>query len=321
MNIRIPGKTFLVGEYSVLLGGPALGLATQPTFDFQIIKSKPVSTSSTTETSQLVSSVLLPFKVHCESPAGMYVRQHADFFSSCNLQNDFFVFDEVIFSNSYLQQGVVGGFGQSTAEYLLVWYIKNNQSPKKENFLFADIRKEYRDLHVNKTMKPSGIDLAFQYYGHVCLAKPDEEIYQNMIWPFANLDFYIISTGLKVPTHQHLSDLNKNQLESLPQLSNEVIQTFLKKDQSAFLEMMDRWVKSLQEKNLTHPHSIEIIKNLESVPSIELAKPCGALGADVIIVFFLQSQKQRVREILQKMKLNIIAEVGDLCKGFKDELG
>ena len=215
----------------------------------------------------------------------------------------------------------MGGFGQSTAEYLLVWFIKNNQSQKKDNFLFADIRKEYRDLHVNKTTKPSGIDLAFQYYGHVCLAKPDEEIYQNMIWPFANLDFYIISTGLKVPTHQHLSDLNKNQLESLPQLSNEVIQTFLKKDQPGFLEMMDRWVKSLQEKKLTHPHSIEILKHLELVPSIELAKPCGALGADVIIVFFLQPQKQRVREILQKMKLNIIAEVGDLCKGFKDELG
>jgi mevalonate kinase len=30
--VSIPGKTFLVGEYSVLVGGEALGLATAPCF-------------------------------------------------------------------------------------------------------------------------------------------------------------------------------------------------------------------------------------------------------------------------------------------------
>ncbi len=33
MKFFIPGKTFLVGEYAVLLGGAALGLATKPYFE------------------------------------------------------------------------------------------------------------------------------------------------------------------------------------------------------------------------------------------------------------------------------------------------
>ena len=33
MKLAIPGKTFLVGEYAVLVGGKALGVATEPYFE------------------------------------------------------------------------------------------------------------------------------------------------------------------------------------------------------------------------------------------------------------------------------------------------
>ena len=57
MKFFIPGKTFLVGEYAVLLGGAALGLATKPYFEL-----------TETEADEAAD------EFHPDSPAGRYLK-------------------------------------------------------------------------------------------------------------------------------------------------------------------------------------------------------------------------------------------------------
>ncbi|MBY0555173.1 hypothetical protein K2P97_11635 [bacterium] len=282
MNFAVPGKTFLVGEYSVLLGGSALGLATKPCFKIEY---------ST-----------LPADFHSESPAGLYLKKHSKSLSAS-------------IHDPYASKGVTGGFGKSTSEYFAA-IIPDLLKEKKH---FSDILKEYRDLHTQKT-KPSGIDLAFQYFGNICLADPAIQFYQNFGWHFENLDFYILSTGLKVATHEHIKNLDLESLKELPKLSDKITRVYAENKEFEFLALMKEWCELLKKHGLTHTNTLDIIARLEDCSQIKLAKPCGALGADVIIVFFAKSQKNSVQEYLIDNKFNIQAHSSDLTDGVLSQL-
>lgn len=274
MKLQVPGKTFLVGEYAVLLDGPALGLATKPCFEISYGNS---------------DSLLL----HPDSPAGRYRKKHPAHF-------------EISMTNPY-----PGGFGKSTAEYLAVIAPELRNSQKD----FHEILKEY------KTLSPgSGIDLAFQFFGQVCLADPALQFYQTFDWHFANLDFLIVSTGLKIPTHEHLRTLDLKYLKDLPALSDKVITAYSRNQEVEFLELMKLWSRALKNLELTHQNSIEIISALETCSEVKLAKACGALGADVIIVFFDRQNAKPVIQTIAKIGLKIQAGSSDLCEGTDSQL-
>lgn len=275
MKLNVPGKTFLVGEYSVLLGGSALGLLTKPCFKITYDQGPGLD-------------------FHNESPAGMYLRKH----------------NKSVLA-SMKDPYISGGFGRSTAEYWTVAapdLIKTKQA-------FHMISAEYKSLHSG-----SGVDLAFQYFGQVCLADPLIQFYQTFNWHFQNLDFYIISTGLKIKTHEHLKNLSLNSLRDLPALSNKITKVFSENKEFEFLALMKDWCKALEALGLTHNNSLEMKARLETFEPIKLAKPCGALGADVIIVFFAKSHKESVRNFLLQNKYNIQAHSSDLIEGVSSQL-
>lgn len=275
MKLNVPGKTFLVGEYSVLLGGSAIGLATKPCFE-------------------ITYDQALGLNFHTESPAGCYLRKH----------NKSVL---VSMKDPYIS----GGFGRSTAEYwaaIAPDLLKINQA-------FYKIFEEYKSLHTG-----SGVDLAFQYFGQVCLADPLIQFYQTFNWHFENLDFYIISTGFKIKTHEHLKNLNLNLLRDLPALSNKITKVFSENKEFEFLALMKDWCKALEAHGLTHASSLEMKAVLEAFEPIKLAKPCGALGADVIIVFFAKSHIETVRNFLLQNKFNIQAHSSDLIEGVGSQL-
>jgi len=289
MNYRVPGKTFLVGEYSVLLGGAALGVATKPYFEFNFQKE---------------FNLFPSFQIHAESPAGLYLRAH---------QVDQQIQQQVAFLNPYLSQGVLGGFGQSTAEYLAV-YANLNQGENLNSF--DQIREEYQSLHRNKKNPPSGVDLAFQYYGEVCLARPAEKNYQSGRWPFLDLDFFLVATGVKVATHQHLLELDLDELTLLPEQSEKVIEAFLQKKSSRFVDELKNWVHLLHTKKLTHSYSVDLRMQIEKNKKVLSVKPCGALGADVLLVLFESGDQEEVKKSLSALPLQIVARADDLCEGF-----
>lgn len=293
MNFQIPGKTFLVGEYSVLLGGAALGLATRPYFDYQIF-----------EETQLSSEIKLQLTTfHPESPAGLYLKK--------NGQPQY-----IIFKDQYQMHGAIGGFGRSTAEYFAA--ITSDLLVNKKTFF--QILNEYKALHQHKLIPPSGMDLAFQFFGQITLADSTHQFYQTLNWNFLNLDFYLISTGMKISTHDHLSQLDINKLADLLPISDAAIKAFQENNEMRFLEAMKNWCKKLVEKSLTHVNSLKMIHHLEKNSEIYLVKPCGALGADVLLVFFDKKNKKSVEQILLNNQYQIQAHSSDLTNGLSAQL-
>jgi mevalonate kinase len=272
MKINVPGKTFLVGEYAVLAGGPALGLATRPCFEITYGGSNALS-------------------FHPESPAGKYLKDHPTF--------------SISMTDPY-----PGGFGRSTAEYLAVLGPRLHKSPVG----FSTLLNEYKSL-----CSGSGIDLAFQYFGKVCLADQAIGFYQTFDWHFTSLDFFIVSTGLKVPTHEHLKNLDSAKPLALVPLADHVARLYAQKNEAEFLYQLKQWCETLQSMELTHENSLALIQELRD-ENILLSKPCGALGADVLLVFFSPEKKETVRQLLIEKGLRIQADSFDLSEGVAAQL-
>ncbi len=282
MKYFIPGKTYLTGEYSVLVGGGAIGLATNPSFEISYLKHDG------------------GFEFHPESAAGLYLKNHPQ---KLNVQ----------LHDPFLARGTYGGFGKSGAEYFAVILpdlIKEKKKP-------AQILAEYLQLYKNEKVKPSGIDLMFQYLGEVSYVSPRENIFRDVYWKFNEIDFLLVSTGLKVKTHEHLQKLNLQDLAELPLISNQVIDGFLHKNSQAFLNSMKGWIKALRNRNLTHPDAIFIKDELEKIPNVIMAKPCGALGADVILVLFETVHRADVVAQLKNKKYIIQSVKTDLTRGLR----
>lgn len=306
LSFKIPGKTFLAGEYAVLLGGSALGLATSPCFEFTVNRNSASSKnygSNTDNASSQDNAVFSDTVFHADSPAGKYLTRHS---SSSSIQ----------FRDPYSAMDVRGGFGRSTAEYLAV--ITPALLQKKTSVF--DILQDYKNLHADQKIKPSGIDLVFQCLGGVTSVDQQLQLFQNFEWNFLNLDFCLIYSGIKVPTHEHLASLDLNKLSELPKLSAMLCSLYSKNNEAEFLYQMGQWCELLKSKNLTHPHSLEIRQLLESTGVIKLVKPCGALGADVLIAFFDRVDRKQVRQLLFEKNYKVVAGADDLEAGLISQL-
>lgn len=276
MKFNIPGKTYLVGEYAVLLGGSALGLSTDPSFSFELRTD-------------------IQSAVHPDSPAGRYLHKNNRQFISGQLHDPY----------------RLGGFGRSTAEY----WSATLPDLIETQVEFSELLAEYKSLHSG-----SGVDLAFQYFGEVSHVHTAEDIFEKLSWPFENLNFYIVSTGLKINTHEHISQLNMNHLKDLPPISSEVVTAFKSGDENYFLQKLNLWANKLEELGLTHPNSTKLKRSLEDWDEIKLVKPCGALGADVLLVLFKNEHSEAVKNILNQHGLQILASSSNLAIGIEKQL-
>lgn len=285
MKLVIPGKTFLVGEYSVLVGGRALGVATHPCFEQDLMHSNKIT-------------------IHEKSAAGLFLKSTGQ---------------SVLEISAWSSTSSVGGFGRSTAEFIAAWFDHHHVYQKDNLFDLKDIFHDYRNLYdLNsqlKQIKPSGGDLMTQLLGHVTLFDPEVAHSKSFQWIFKDLQFDIISTGIKIPTHDHLSTIDLNQLKRLCEFSEKIISAYLSVDQDAFLSGMHEWTIKLNEFGLQHNHSMEMKNLIETCSSVLVAKPNGALGADTITVIYKSENKMKVREYFKEHHLACITGSEFLTKG------
>lgn len=264
-EFSVPGKTFLVGEYAVLAGGSCLGLATKPQFSISLDPNGQ--------------------KFHSDSAAGMYLEK-----------NHFENFNH-IFTNPYK----VGGFGASTAEFIFSYYL-NCESLKD----LKEIFHTYLDLYMNrKEQRPSGADLLTQLVGGISSIdlSSNEPHVTKLSWNFQDLDFLIFSTGLKVKTHEHLAELDRKICNELVKPSQDIVTAFKTNDSLVFTQALSEWSNKLQHLGLTAPQVVELKNYLQQqIPDI-LVKPCGALGADVIIILCTKQKKQHVLKQIQSLNI------------------
>src|SRR5262249_128237 len=116
LQLTVPSKTYLVGEYLSLQGGPALLLNTAPRFKLTV-----------NEKTAGDNHAFFPV----ESPAGKYLKKYQKFFKKFSLT----------FHDPYDGKG---GFGASSAQFCLLAAFKNYY--QKNKITLMDLLAEYKKL-------------------------------------------------------------------------------------------------------------------------------------------------------------------------------
>ncbi|MBX3019831.1 MAG: hypothetical protein KF767_18230 [Bdellovibrionaceae bacterium] len=274
ISLSAPGKTFLCGEYLALNGGPAVLIASEPRFRLEV----------------RAGTGQHPF--HPDSPAGRYLAANAAAFASYDLK--------------FIDPYKTGGFGGSTAEFLLVRALHQfGAGVMTEHQLDLDVRaawNEYRELHAGAALPPSGADLVGQACGLVTAFERRTGKIQVFTWPFQNLGFVLFKTAIKLPTHTHLQDFAKAEvaesLEVLEPACQRVWDGLRKSSEGQFLIGLNEVTRHLENLGLQSDEVRPRTKALRQVPGIRAAKGCGAMGADVVLVVFDQREIRR-HEVLE----------------------
>lgn len=254
--ISFPSKTFLIGEYAVMEGAPALLVNTQPRFQFHI--------------EHPVRKIFHPF--HNNSPAGLFIEENKKAFSSTSIQ----------YSQAYKS-----GFGLSGAEFNCVYLLSALlEGSSVEDIDCLDILAKYLSYHSpHHSIIPSGADVVSQWLGRVCIfARPS--IAESIDWPFENLGFALIRTGENLQTWKHLEHLSQKDFSQLKEISFVALEAVRSASESLFLQSIQDYRKALEEEGLTHPSPKKILKELDSHSEVLAAKGSGAMGAEVISIFF-----------------------------------
>ena len=302
-KISFPGKTFLIGEYAVLQGAPAILVNTKPrfTFSFQLKKrNKNCSISDIASDSSVKKSTVQMY--HPRSPAGQWLMLHPKVMP----------FYDIFSQDPYRGKG---GFGFSSAQFGFVYLlsqIRGGQNLSKDHLL--SVWKSYRSLNFDGLV-PSGADLVSQWVGNVCLFSFDPFNVRSVSWPFPDLDFFLIHTGEKLNTWEHLKVLSKRGFSKLSSLAEKAIVNMDSCDKEGFISTVDEYALFLEKENLVHEKTLWFLKKIRKLRYVMTAKGCGAMGAEVVVLFFDSKNKEKVFSFLSEE--DVVAHSGDLTCGMR----
>lgn len=278
LQLSVPSKTFLLGEYLALKGGPALVLTTNPPFQLLVRPNE--------------SDKLSVEGITQNSPAYLLINSDKAFFRQFHLQ----------FIDPYQQ---IGGFGASTAAFLLMSALKRHLLSL--GFAEEHLLQEYLQYAwTGEGIPPSGVDLLAQLRGQVFFHHKKTKQMHHFSWPFYNLRFCLIHTGNKLATHQHLkklTDFNDEGLEDCVLLG---MQALIEKNANQFIQAINQYAIALQARNLVASHTTILREQLMSDPDIVASKGCGALGSDVILVLYFREKQRQVLTHIKNLNLKII---------------
>lgn len=288
----VPGKTFLAGEYLALAGGPTLVFLSQPCFE--------------TEVSKGVGNVV---GLHPESPAGIFISKHRDYFKNFDIQ----------FRDAYAGKG---GFGASTAQFLSVyamWLHKEAHQQDMEKYLdFKHLLEAYYDVAWNgQGQRPSGADLVGQLKGSLTFFEKRQGLISVTSWPFADLEFHLLHTGNKLATHEHLRTLPVFPTQGLESAFALIRESFDKQQSELFVEGIKSYAQELQKLNFTCEPTLKLLSEIRQIPGVQAAKGCGALGADVVLVVTAQGEAQEFTNYCEGKGLSLLSSSDKISLGLQ----
>lgn len=286
----IPGKTFLLGEYLALHGGPTLVALTQPKFEMIAKKG----------TGQFGA-------IHADSPAGKFIASYRDYFMQFDLE----------FKDPY--QGK-GGFGASTAQFLAVYslwlYKEVHHHDMEKLFDIKHLLETYNKVAWNgQGFAPSGADLVGQLKGSLTFFEKKSGLLSVASWPFADLEFYLVHTGNKVATHEHLRSLQAFDSAGLEASFTMAKTSFELANSEQFLEAVNQYAANLQALGFTCEPTLELLNEIRKLPGIKAVKGCGALGADVLFAVIAKGQSEEFKNYCQKKSLAIVSSYQQISSG------
>lgn len=305
-EVAIPGKTFLVGEYLALEGGPSVVVNTRPCFRYRW-------------TLDCRGQGRIEHGFHPESPAGKFLNQlnGAALLGSRNVMIEF-----------YDPHFGKGGLGASTAEFLGSWVFEKwaNEfgcadildhrhlieplgnhlgqvaplwkSDRVGSARFRDLLDSYRRVEE----RGSGADLVSQATGGIAVWDGVTDHMRKFSWPFADLSLALFKTGRKLHTHRYLAEsvqgsglpqslssgvsfqrLEQDFVQDMREWVLEAIQALALSDADRFVAAVRGTGKALASTGRVASHTSAILDELSEEASIRAAKGCGAMGSDVIL--------------------------------------
>lgn len=255
MKWSIPAKTFLLGEYAAVAEASAMVLTTGPCFELTLSRENGLS------------------EIHPESPAGLWWQQQA------------------------LNQGLAwhdpyagrGGLGASSAQFLAS-YLASCFVQHKPATLSDMLDAYYQSSWTGKGLRPSGYDVIAQSQQGCVYINKQKQIIQAYDWPFHDLAFFLIHTGVKLATHHHLQETALPQnINYLSALVDEAQDAFVTADSARLISCINRYHEQLAQFNLVAEHSLELIKQFQTYSEVLAVKGCGALGADILLIVCSQA--------------------------------
>ncbi len=296
-------------------GGSALLMTTNPYFKLEIFLPSQADESKPSEQSLPEFAQPLSQLFHADSPAGRWIQNNRSELGRTYGQ----------WSEAY---GGRGGFGASTAQFLAVWlWTQFKSDPSLQEAIRREVKsprspwiqallKDYWSCSwTGLGQRPSGADLVSQLYGGLLIFNSEEQSAKRLTWPWVHLDIYLISTGSKLPTHQHLMDLQTKSFDDLKVIFLKAQQAFNQKHSLNWSEEVLQFSNKLESMGLTSEKSIELIRMLNQSGLFLVSKACGAMGADVIFCVVDKKNRSLAEEHLTSLGLLFWRNLSDLSEG------
>lgn len=288
LTLSVPSKTFLVGEYAVLCGGPAIVLNTAPRFKL-IVRPGSGAVSGVPEGSQ----------------AHKWLQQARPLLTKW----------DITFQDPHTKQG---GFGASSAQFIMAHALTTLLQSSFERALEGPALKDiWNDHQVLTSHRGSGADVLGQYTGGIAHVEPTTLITETLAWPYPELSFAIVRTHQKVATHEHLKGLERAALSLLVRPAQECVESFGRSKPEVFVGYLKAFASALRELKLQAPPTQSLVKLLESEDWCLAAKGCGALGADTVLCIYPADQREKVNTLIRKQSLQLVATRNDLSAGLE----
>jgi diphosphomevalonate decarboxylase len=297
-SVVIPGKIFLMGEYSVVQGGQAIVAALNPAYHYRV--NEPAVLDSTK------NGFSQKIKLHADSPAGKYLSEK-----------------KVSLSLHCESPGLGAGFGTSTAELISVAMAL---AAEKNQTDLSALWRWYGDAF----SKASGADLAVQFAAlqsgtgiFEVSGKSEVKAVERLGGGsaegtpslFKNIFIFQNSPDQKLATHV---DLKKDFVFLNTELANSMVAR-LKKTLAAGslaeLNVLTEWAEWLAKLGLETPLAREIRCEFLDLPEVIAAKGCGAGLHDVFLVVVpdavIKNIEQITAKIVKKYQLRFLGSLGE----------
>lgn len=291
-RISVPSKCFLFGEYVSLVGGPCVVATGYPRFEFTV---QPNGAGRISD-------------IHPQSPTGRFVRGQSASFQSIDM-------------NVYDPHFGRGGFGASSGQFVGAWVwnkifqtgLSSLQKQISARELWEDFRRG-EDLNGGAYL-PSGADLIAQLYGKITSFSFEPFSVKRFSWMWTDLEFWVVRTGQKLKTHEHLRHLPRSNFSTLSEISARGLQALIAADKERFLEAIQQSAKELERMHLVCEPTLKQLEIMKTHDEILAAKGAGALGQDAIVLFFNPTDQERIAKVCADLNLEKVFGSKELSPG------
>ena len=294
MILSCPAKTFLLGEYVALDGGPSLLLSTGPRFQLTV-------RSAAASESGEVRAVSVPW--HPASPAGVLFNRHREELSQWSFE----------FNDPYAGKG---GLGASSAQFVLLYAFLNDWTLPID---LQTLLREYRECAWSgEGTPPSGADVVAQLTGGVTWFDGRSFSAERLKWPFAEIGFTLIRTGVKLATHEHLREGTMAPHSTLRTIVVEARKAFDTGDEMRLIEAVNACALVLRQSGLTAASTTDLLDQMRDNHELFwAAKGCGAMGADVVMTLHARSRAEDVVRWAKGRGLEVCGSLETLTSGLE----